>query len=165
MYYSTKLNHADNNAYIDVFHHLNIDFCAFCPKVQATNMDSIRSMICHWIQSTGPDTAIAQAHNHQGRFDDDFLDDIQIKVTEQYDNSCYRLSSFVATTEARVQFSAGLPMGGSIITSSNQSIPCSDSTSTSNSNNITNITNITDAENSELLNGSTIVEFAVSIGG
>jgi hypothetical protein len=163
MCYSTNINHTDNNAYIGVFHYLNIDFCAFIPEVQTTNIDSIRSMICHGIQSTGSDTVIAQVHNDKGRFDEDFVDDIQIKVTEQHDNSCDCLSSFVATTEARVRFLAGLPIRGSVITSSNQSIPCSDSTSNSNSNDVTNIINITGPENLGLLNGSTIVECAVSI--
>jgi len=73
-------------------------------------------------------------------------------------NSFNRLSSFVAATEASMRFSAVLPA----IASSSQPVPCSDSNSNSNSNDITNMTSV---ENTGLVDGSTIVEGAMSLGG
>jgi len=79
---------------------------------------------------------------------------------EQTEDSFNCLCSFVAATEASMQFSAVLPMGGSAIPSSSQPVPCSNSNS--NSNEITNITSI---ENRGLLDGSMIVEGAMSLAG
>jgi hypothetical protein len=76
----------------------------------------------------------------------------------QPNNSFNHLCSFAAATETCMQFSADLAMSESAITNSSQHIPCSNS----NSNNITNITSI---ENTELVNGSTIVEGAMLLGG
>jgi len=113
-------------------------------------------MIRRRIHSTGTDPARAQPHNDQGSFDEDFLDYVPEELIEQPDNSFNRLSSFVAATEASMQFSAVLPA----IASSSQPVPCSDSNS--NSNDITNMTSI---ENIGLVNGGTIVEGAMSLGG
>jgi hypothetical protein len=101
---------------------------------------------------------MAQPHNDQGSFDEDFLDYVPEELIEQPDNSFNRLSSFVAATEASMRFSAVLPA----IASSSQPVPCSDSNSNSNSNDITNMTSV---ENTGLVDGSTIVEGAMSLGG
>ena len=58
-----------------------------------------------------------------------------------------------------MRFSAVLPMGGSAIAGSSQPVPCSDSNS--NSNDITNMTSI---ENTGLVDGSMLVEGAMSLG-
>jgi hypothetical protein len=99
---------------------------------------------------------MAQPHNDQGSFDEDFLDYVPEELIEQPDNSFNRLSSFVAATEASMRFSAVLPA----IASSSQPVPCSDSNSNSN-----DITNMTSVENTGLVDGSTIVEGAMSLGG
>jgi len=120
---------------------------------------NIYSMIRWCIHSTGTDPVLAQPHNNHGSFDEDFLDDVREELTQQPDNSSNRLRCFVTATEACMRFSAVLPIGRSAITSSSQPMPCSDSNS--NSNDITNITSI---ENMESVNGSTIVESAMSLG-
>jgi len=101
---------------------------------------------------------MAQPHNNQGSFDEDFLDYFPEEVMEQPHNSFNCLSSFVAATEACMRVSAVQPMGRSAIVSSSQPVPCSDS----NSNNITNISSV---EYTGLVNGSTILEGAISLGG
>jgi hypothetical protein len=80
-------------------------------------MDNIRRMICQRICLTGTDPAIAQFHNNQGRFNEDFLDYVPEELIEQPDNSFNHPSRFVAATEASMQFSAVLPMGGSTTSS------------------------------------------------
>jgi hypothetical protein len=99
---------------------------------------------------------MAQPQNDQGSFDEDFLDYVPEKLIRQPDNSFNRLSSFVAATEASMRFSAVLPA----IASSSQPVPCSKSKS--NSNDITNMTSI---EKTGLVDGSTMVEGAMSLGG
>jgi hypothetical protein len=89
------------------------------------------------------DPLMAQPHNDQGRFDEDFIDYVPKELIEQPNTSYNQLSSFVATTEAVMRFSAVLPVGGSAIASSSQSVPCSNS----NSNDITSIANMTHVEN------------------
>jgi len=84
-------------------------------------------------------------------------------VIEQPNNSFNCLSSFVVATEAIMRFSAVVPMGGSAIAISSQPVPCSNSNS--NTNDFTNITTITRLENMGLVDGSTIVESAMSLGG
>jgi hypothetical protein len=153
-----NINHAVNNACTDVFRRLDADFRSSSPEVQAKKIDNIRSMIRRRIHSTGTDPAMAQPHNDQGSFDEDFLDYVPEELIEQPDNSFNRLSSFVAATEASMRFSAVLPA----IASSSQPVPCSDSNSNSNSNDITNMTSV---ENTGLVDGSTIVEGAMSLGG
>jgi len=100
--------------------------------------------------------AMAQPHNNQGSFDEDFLHYVLEDLIEQPDNSFNPLSSFVAATEASMRFSAVLPIGGSAIASSSHPVPYSNSIS--NSNDITSITNMTSIENTGLVDGSTIVE-------
>jgi hypothetical protein len=100
---------------------------------------------------------MAQPHNDQGSFDEDFLDYVPEELIEQPDNSFNRLSSCVAVTEASMRFSAVLPA----IASSSQPVPCSDSNS--NNNDIT--TNMTSFENPELVDKSTIVAGATLLGG
>ena len=151
-----NINHAVNNACTDVFRRLDADFRSSSPEVQAKKIDNIRSMIRRRIHSTGTDPAMAQPHNDQGSFDEDFLDYVPEELIEQPDNSFNRLSSFVAATEASMRFSAVLPA----IASSSQPVPCSDSNSNSN-----DITNMTSVENTGLVDGSTIVEGAMSLGG
>jgi len=114
-----------------------------------------------WINSTGTDPAIAQPHNDQGSFDENFIDYVPEELKEQPFNSVNHLSSFVAATEASMPFSAVLPMGGSAIASSSQPVPSSDSNS--NSKDITSITNITSVENTGLVEESTIVEGAMPL--
>jgi hypothetical protein len=106
------------------------------------------------------DPPMTQPHNNQGSVDEDCLDYVPKELIEQPDNSISRPSSFVSATEARVRFSAVLPMGGSAIASSSQPIPCSNNNSNSN-----DITNMTSVENMGLVDGSTIVEGAMSLGG
>ena len=151
-----NINHAVNNACTDVFRRLDADFRSSSPEVQAKKIDNIRSMIRRRIHSTGTDPAMAQPHNDQGSFDEDFLDYVPEELIEQPDNSFNRLSSFVAATEASMRFSAVLPA----IASSSQPVPCSNSNSNSN-----DITNMTSVENTGLVDGSTIVEGAMSLGG
>jgi len=103
---------------------------------------------------------MAQPHNDQGSFDKDFRDYVPEELIQQPNNSFNCLISFVAATEVSMRFSAVLPMGGSAIASSSQPVPCSGSNS--NSNDITNMTSI---ENTGLVNGSTIVQAAMSLGG
>jgi len=99
---------------------------------------------------------MAQSHNDEGSVDEDFLDYSPEELIEQPDNFSNRLSSFVAATEATMQFSAVLPA----IARSSQPVPCSDSNS--NSNDITNMTSI---KNMRWVDGSTIVKGAMSLGG
>jgi hypothetical protein len=150
------INHAVNKACTDVFSQLDMDFRSSSPEVQATKIDYICSMIRRRIHSTGRDLAMAQPHNDQGSFDEDFLDYVPEELIEQPDNSFNHPSSFVDATEASMRFSAVLPA----IASSSQPIPCSNSNS--NSNDISDMTSI---ENAGLVAGSTIVEGAMSLGG
>jgi len=106
---------------------------------------------------------MAQPHNHQGSFDMHFLDYVPEKLIEQPHNCFHRLWSFVAATEASMRISAVLAMGGSAIASSSQPVLCSNSNS--NSNDISSITNMTRVQNMRLVNGSKIVEGAISLGG
>jgi hypothetical protein len=99
---------------------------------------------------------MAQPHNDQGSFDEDFLDYVPEELIEHPDNSFNRFSSFVAATEASMRFSAVLPPA---IASHSQPAPCSNSNS--NRNDITNRTSI---ENTELVDGSRIVEGAILLG-
>ena len=151
-----NINHAVNNVCTDVFRRLDADFRSSSPEVQAKKIDNIRSMIRRRIHSTGTDPAMAQPHNDQGSFDEDFLDYVPEELIEQPNNSFNRLSSFVAATEASMRFSAVLPA----IASSSQPVPCSDSNSNSK-----DITNMSSVENTGLVDGSTIVEGAMSLGG
>jgi len=142
------------------FHHLDPDFRSSLPQVQAKKIDNIGSIIRQRIHSTGTDLAIAQPHNNLGSFDEDILDDVPEKPIEQPNNSFSGLSNFVAATAASMPSSAVLPMGGSAIASSSQPLPSSNSNS--NSSDITNMTSI---ENTGLVDGSTIVEGAMLLGG
>jgi len=151
-----NINHAVNNACTDETCRLDANFRSFSPEVQAKKTDNIRSMIRQRIHLTGTDSAMAQPHDDQGSFDEDFLDYIPEELIEQPNNSFSRLSSFVAATEASMRFSAVLPA----IASNSQPAPCSNSNSNSN-----DITNMTSVENTGLVDGSTIVEGAMSLGG
>jgi len=113
-------------------------------------------MIRRRIHSTDTDPAMAQPHNDQGSFDEVFIDYVPEELIEQPDNCVNRLSSFVAATEASMRLSAVLPA----IASSSQPVPCSDSNSNSN-----DITNMTSVENTGLVDGSTILEGAMSLRG
>ena len=160
-----KINHAVNNACRDVFCHLNTDFHSSSSEVEAKKLVNIHSMIRRQIHSTGMDPAMAQPHSHQGSVNENFLDYIPEKLIEQPNNSFNHLSSFVAVTEASMKFSAVLPIGGSAIARSSQPVPCSNSNTNSNSNDITSITNMSSVENMGLVDQSTIVEGAMSLGG
>jgi len=63
-----------NPACMDVFHHHNVKFCSSTQQVQARKIDTICSIIRWNIHSTGTDPVMAQPHNNQGSFDEDFLD-------------------------------------------------------------------------------------------
>ena len=95
-----NINHAVNDAGTDVFCCLDADFCCSSPEVQARKIDNIRSMIRRRIHSTGTHPAMAQPHNNQSSFDEDFLHYLPEDLIEQPDNSFNCLSSFVAATEA-----------------------------------------------------------------
>jgi len=106
---------------------------------------------------------MAQPQHDLGSCYEDFLDYIPQELREQSNNSCNHLSSFVAATEASMQFSTVLPIGGSAIASSSRPLPCS--ISNTNSNDITRIgTNMSNVQNTGLVDGSTIVEGAMSLG-
>jgi hypothetical protein len=117
-------------------------------------------MIRRRIHSTGTEAAMAQPHIDQGSFEEGYPDSVVEERIQQADISFNCLSSFVAATEASMQFSAVLPMGGFAIASSSQAIPCSNSNSNNN-----NITNMSSVENTGLLDGSTIVDGLMSLGG
>jgi hypothetical protein len=145
-----------NTACSNVSCHLGTDFHSSLPEVVAQKIDNICSMICQRIQSTGTDSAMAQPGNDLGNFDEDSLDCVLEELIEQPDNSFNRLSSFVAATEASMRFSAVLPA----IASSNPPGPCSNSNSNCNG-----IPNMTSSENTGLVDGSTIVDVAMLLGG
>jgi hypothetical protein len=105
---------------------------------------------------------MAQPENSQGSCDKDFFDYIPEDLIEQSGNTFHCHCSFVAATEVSMQFSAVLPMSRAAISRSSLPIPCSNSNS--NSNNITNITNIIHITIIEVVNGSMIVEGAMSLG-
>jgi len=151
-----NIHHGVNNVCRDELCHLNADFRSSEAGVQTKNIHSIHSMIGRRINSTGRDPAMAQPHNDRGSIDENFLDYILEKLIERPDTSSNGLSSFAAATEASMRFSADLPIGGTAIASSSQPVPCINSDS--NSNNITNMTSI---ENTELVDGSTIVQGAI----
>jgi hypothetical protein len=69
-----KINHGVNNARTAVFPCQNADFRSSSPVIQAKKIDNIPSMIRQGVNSTGTDSVMAQSHNDQGTFDDDFLD-------------------------------------------------------------------------------------------
>jgi len=117
-------------------------------------------MISQRIHSTHRDPAKAKPHNDRGSFDEDFLDYVPEELEEQPDNLFNHLSPSDAATEASMRFSAVLPIGGSTIASSSQPVPGSDSNC--NGNDITNITSI---DNTGSVDGCTIVEGAMSLGG
>jgi len=149
-----NVNHVVNNAWADVCGHLDSGFCSSSPAVQAKNIDDICSIIRRRIHRTVTDPWIAQPQNNWGSYDQDFLNHILEELIEHPDNYFNRLSSFIPATEASVRYSAVLPMGVSAIASSSQPVPCSNS----NSNDITNMTSV---ENTESVDGSTIVEGAM----
>jgi len=159
---TSNINHVVNKACTAVFHRHNADFCSSSPEVQAKLIDNICSMIHRSIHSTGMDPAMAQHHNDQGSFDKDFLLYVPEKLIEQPESIFIWLSSFVAATEASMQFSAVLPIGGSAITISSKPVPCNNSNS--KTNDMTSMTNITSVENMGLVDGSTIVVGAMSLG-
>ena len=153
---SKNIYHSFNNASAHVFCRLEADFCSSLPKVQAKRIDHTCSMICQRIHSTGTDPAMAQPHTELGSVDENLNDSVPEELIEQPDNCCNHLSSFIAATEASMQFSAVLPA----ITSSSQPVPCSDSNSNSNES-----TNMTSIEDRGLVDGSTVVDRAMSLGG
>jgi len=104
---------------------------------------------------------MAQPQNDQGSIDEDIPNPIPEELIEQPNNSCDCLCSFVAATEASMQFEAVLPMGGSAIASSSEPVTRSDSNC--NCNDITSIINIPRVENTVFVDGSTIVEGAMSL--
>jgi hypothetical protein len=99
---------------------------------------------------------MAEPHNDKASFDNDFCDYVPEEPIEQPENSFNLLRSFVAATEASMRFSAVL----TAIASSSQPVPCSNSNSNSN-----DITNMTSFEIMGLVDGSTIVEGVMSLGG
>jgi len=160
---TSNINHAVNDACRDEFHCLNVDLRSFLPEVQTRKIDNICSVMHRRIHSTGTDPAMAQHPNDQGSFDEDMLDYVSEELIGQPDICLIPLSSFVAATEASMQFSAVLPIGRSAIARSSQLFPFSDSNS--NSNDITSVANMNSIENTGLLDGCTILEDAMSPGG
>ena len=156
-------NHTGHNECTDVFRHLDAHFYSSIQVVYDKTIGNIHSMICRRIHSTCTYRAMAPPHNDQGSFDEDFLDYVLEELREKPDNAFHCLRSFVAATEASMQFPAVLPMGGSAIASRSQPIPCSNSNS--KSNDITSIPKMTSIVNTGSVNGSTIVEGVMSLGG
>jgi len=160
-----NINQPGNNEYTNIFCHLDADFSSASPEVQAQQIDITHSMIYCGIHSTGTDFVMSTPHNVQSCIVEYFFDYIPEELKQQPNNSFYCLITFVAPTDASKQFTAVLPIGGSAIPSSSQSVSCSNTNSNSNSNNITNITNISSVVNPGLVNGSTIWQSAMSLGG
>jgi len=69
-----NVNLAVNTACPDVFRRCDEDFRPFSPEVQGKKIDTICSMIHPKIHATGIDPAMAQPHNDEGSFDEDFHD-------------------------------------------------------------------------------------------
>jgi len=155
-----NINHAVNDAYTDEFHRLDVEFCSSLPQFEAKKQDNIRCIICWMIYTSGTDPAMAQPHNDQGSSVQYYPNYILEVLIEQPDNSCNCLSSCVAATESSMWFSAVLPMAGYAIASSSQPVPCSNSNRHSN-----DITSMMNFENMGSVNGSIIVESAMSLGG
>jgi len=153
-------NHNIHTARTDVFRRLHTNFGSSSPAVQGRKIGNIHSIIRQRIHSTRTVLAMAQPHNDQGSFDEDFLDYVPEELVDQPDNSFSHLSMFVTATESSMWVSAVLPMGGSAIACSSQPIPCSGPNS--NSNHITNMTSI---ESMGLVDGGTIVEGAMLLWG
>jgi hypothetical protein len=152
------MNHAVINAYPDVFHRLGINMLYSYPEDQARKIDNITTMIRQRIHSTDMDQAMSQHNHDQGSVDEDILEFILEALIEQPDNCFNWLSSFAATADASMQFSAVLPMGRSTITRSSQPIPYYKSNSNCN-----DITNITRVDNTVLLDGVMCVEGAMFV--
>jgi len=152
------INHVVHAAPTGVFRCLDVDFGSATSEVDAKMNHNFCSIICWRIHSTGRDLAMAQPHNDEGSIDEAFPDYFMEDLIEQPNNSVICLSSSLAATEACMQFSVVLPMGGSAIASSSQPVPCSDR----NRNYITNITSI---ENTGFVDARTIVEGVMSLGG
>jgi len=160
-----NIKHAVNIACTDLFCRLVPDFRSSSSEVQSNMINTIHSMIHRRIYPTGTDPAMAQPHNNLGSFAEEFLDYVPEELIEPPDNSFNHLSSFVPASEAIMWFSAILPMGGSAIASSSQPVTYSNSNSDSYSNDITSITHMTSVENMGLVDASTILEGARSLGG
>jgi hypothetical protein len=150
-----NIYHVVNNACTDVFRRLDEDFCSSSAEAQGGKIDDISRMICRRMHSTGTDPAKVQPHNDRGSYDEDFVDYVPEELIELPDMSPNCLSSLLAATEASIGFSAVLLA----IASSSQPVPCSNSNSNSNY-----ITNMTSVANMGLVDGSTIVESAMSLG-
>ena len=115
---TTVIDHMVNTACSDVLRLLDGNFRSSSPEVQAKIIHNIRSVIRRRILATGKEPAMAKPRNNQGTLYDDFLDYVLEELIQQPDDSFNRLSSFVAATDASIQFSAILPIGGSTIASS-----------------------------------------------
>jgi hypothetical protein len=113
-----NINHAINNACTDVFRCLDADLYSSSEEVPVKLLENIPSMICCRIHSSGMDPATAQSHNNQGSFTEDILEYVPEMLILQPYNSGNCLCSFVPATDASMQFSAVLSMGGSAIASS-----------------------------------------------
>jgi len=151
-----NIHPAVNNACADVVRCFDVNFRTSLPQVQTEYVDTISSMICRRNHSTGMECMMAQSHNTQGSIDEDFHRHIPEELIEQRNHYFHSISSFVADTDACIRFLAVLPNGGSANASSSQPVPCSDR----NNHDITHITNI---ENMGFVDGSTIVEGAMSL--
>jgi len=138
-----------------------MDSVSSLPEVHADKVGNICSMIHRRIHSTGTDPVMAQPRSTQSSFDEDFIAYVPEELIEHPDDSVHHVNSFVAATEAGMWFSAALPLGGHIIASSSEPVPCS----IGNRNDITNITNIASVENMGSVNRSTNQEGAMSRRG
>jgi len=139
------------------------DLYASSPEEEPKQLDNISSFI-HWrILSASINPVMAQHPNHQGSFDEDFLEFIPESLIEHLDNSFNHVGSCFAATEASLRFSALLPIGGSALGSSSQSVLCSDSNN--DTNDVTNIANVNSVENIWFVDGTKIVIVAMSVGG
>jgi len=153
-----NISHAVNNPFTNGFHHLDANFHFSSPLVHSEAIDNILRIILWSIRSTGTDRAMAQPHNDQGGFDEGCLDSDPAELKEQPDISFNHLSSLVAALDACMRFSAVLPMGRFAIASSGQAVPGSNS-------NGNDITNIASDESPGFVDGGTIVEGVMSLGG
>ena len=106
---------------------------------------------------------MAQPHYNRGSIVRNFIDQVPEELIKQPDNSFHCLNRFVAATDASTQFLACRPIGRTAIANSSQPVSCSNCNC--NSNDMTSLTNMTSIGSMGLVNGSTIVEGAMLLGG
>ena len=97
---------------------------------------------------------MAQCHENHDSVDEDFYEYNTQELVEQLVNYYSCLITIIAAIEASIPISTVVQMGESAMACSLLPLLCSNS----NSNNTTNIANIISVENTELVDGSKIVD-------